>query len=567
MMKSLLIKNAFVIDPIQRIFGETMDIAIRDGKIVDDVKNPDEVIDAGGMLTLPGGIDSHTHVCGTKVNCGRYMSPEDMRSVRTVQKGKMHATSGFSVPTTYGNSYRYSRMGYTTLLEGAMAPMAARHTHEEFRYTPLQDCFANTLFDGNWFALEAIEEGDIKRLAGVLAWYLSAVKGFGVKLTNPGGTEAWGFGKNVTCIHEQIPRFAITPRDIIVRMVEANEMLNLPHSVHLHCNNLGQPGNYLCTLDTYDAIPDLNSKRQSLYSTHVQFHSYGGTSWNDFCSKADDIAQSVNNKPHIVIDTGQVMFGKTTTMTADGPMEFNLYRLYNNKWSNHDVELETGSGVIPVIYQRKNLVNAIMWSIGLELALLVDDPWQCILATDNPNGAPFVKYPEVMALLMSKAYREKEFATLHKSTNRRVSLPAIDREITWDEIVVMTRSAQARAMGIIDYGKGHLAEGAEADIAIYPIDVTTTDPTRDYECIINGFGTTDYTIKRGEVVCQRGVCTVGEPHTTYWVKPRVSPAYDMSLDAAFIDKFNRYYSMRMANYPVGIEYIGRNICMESETSV
>lgn len=37
-MKTLLIKNAYVIDPIQRISGETMDIAVRDGKIVDDVK-------------------------------------------------------------------------------------------------------------------------------------------------------------------------------------------------------------------------------------------------------------------------------------------------------------------------------------------------------------------------------------------------------------------------------------------------------------------------------------------------------------------------------------------------
>ena len=109
-MKTLLIKNAYVIDPIQKISGETMDIAVRDGKIVDDVKNPDQVIDATGMLTLPGGIDSHTHICGTKVNFGRYMSPEDMRAGRTSRKGDMHATSGYSVPTTYGNSYRYSRM-------------------------------------------------------------------------------------------------------------------------------------------------------------------------------------------------------------------------------------------------------------------------------------------------------------------------------------------------------------------------------------------------------------------------------------------------------------------------
>jgi len=105
-MSELLIRNACVIDPLRGINAETMDIAIRDGRIVEEVSAAAEVLDARGMLTLPGGIDSHTHICGTKVNFGRYMSPEDMRAGRTPRRGPMHATSGYSVPTTYGNSYR-----------------------------------------------------------------------------------------------------------------------------------------------------------------------------------------------------------------------------------------------------------------------------------------------------------------------------------------------------------------------------------------------------------------------------------------------------------------------------
>ena len=168
-MSELLIRNACVIDPLRGVNAETMDIAIRDGRIVEDVSGAAEVIDVHGALTLPGGIDSHTHICGTKVNFGRYMSPEDMRAGRTPRRGPMHSTSGYSVPTTYGNSYRYSAMGYTTLLEGAMAPLEARHTHEEFTYTPLQDTMANTLFDGNWGIMEAIRDGDTKRVAAIIA--------------------------------------------------------------------------------------------------------------------------------------------------------------------------------------------------------------------------------------------------------------------------------------------------------------------------------------------------------------------------------------------------------------
>jgi formylmethanofuran dehydrogenase subunit A len=566
-MSELLIRNACVIDPLRGINAETMDIAIRDGKIVEDVSSAAEVIDARGALTLPGGIDSHTHVCGTKVNFGRYMSPEDMRAGRTPRRGAMHATSGYSVPTTYGNSYRYSAMGYTTLLEGAMAPLEARHTHEEFTYTPLQDSMANTLFDGNWAIMEAIRDGDTRRVAAIIAWTLSAVKGFGIKLTNPGGTEAWQWGKNVSCIRDPVPYFEVTPAEIIRSVVKANELLNLPHSVHLHCNNLGMPGNYICTLGSLDLIPDLNPKRQTLYATHVQFHSYGGSGWKDFCSKSEPIANFINMRPQIVIDMGQVMFGRTTTMTADGPMEFNLYRLYHDKWSNHDVELETGSGIIPVVYRRKNLVNSVMWAIGLELALLTKSPWQCLLTTDNPNGAPFVKYPEIIALLMSKRYRDAEFATIHPDTGSRVPLPAIERELDWYEIAVMTRAGQARALGIQDLGKGHLEPGADADVAIYPIRIDEVDPSVDYQRVIEAFGQTEYTIKRGRVVSRRGECLVDGSNTTFWVRPKVPENYDMGKDPDFIENFDRYYTVRMRNYPVQEEYLQRNRCIETETEL
>ena len=563
-MTELLVKNAHVIDPLNNIFGETMDIPVRDGRIVESVGSRAEVVDARGHLTLPGGIDSHTHICGTKVNFGRYMSPEDMRAGRTPRRGRMHATSGYSVPTTYGTSYRYSAMGYTTVLEGAMAPLEARHTHEEFNYTPLQDTMANTLFDGNWAVMEALGENDGERIAAIVAWTLKAVKGFAIKLTNPGGTEAWGWGKDVTCIRDVIPHFEVTPAEIITGLIDANELLRLPHSVHLHCNNLGKPGNYQCTLETFDLVPDRNKTRQTLYATHVQFHSYGGSSWKDFSSKSEEIIASVNAKPQIVIDMGQVMFGKTTTMTADGPMEFNLYRLHHNKWSNHDVELETGSGIIPVLYRRKNLVNSIMWSIGLELALLAKNPWQCLLSTDNPNGAPFVKYPEIIALLMSRKYRDEEFSKVHPTTGHRVPLPAIDRELTWDEIAIMTRSGQAKALGIAGIGKGHLSPGAEADIAIYPLRIDQIDPAAEYAEVIRGLSQTEYTIKRGRVVSRLGTCVVDGSNTTIWSKPSVPEDLDMSRDPEFVKNFERYYTVRMRNYPVQEEYFHRNLPIETE---
>ena len=566
-MTELLIKNACVFDPLNNIRGDLMDIAIRDGRIVESVQDRAEVIDAEGFLTMPGGIDSHSHVCGTKVNFGRYMSPEDMRAGRTARRGKMHVTSGYYVPTTYGNSYRYSAMGYTTVLEGAMAPLEARHTHEEFTATPHQDMLANTLFDGNWSIMEAVQKKDEKRAAAIVAWTLAAVKGFAIKLTNPGGTEAWGWGEDITGIHDTVPNFNVTPAEIITTMMKANELLHLPHSVHLHCNNLGRPGNFRTTLDTFDLVPDLNSLRQTLYATHVQFHAYGGSTWRDINSKAAEIAKAVNAKPQIVMDMGQIMFGRTMTMTADGPMEFNLYCLHHNKWSNHDVELETGSGIIPVLYSKKSLVNCVMWAIGLELALFTKNPYQCLLATDNPNGAPFVKYPEIIGLLMSKRYRDEEFSTLHDGTGQRTSIAAIDREMDWNEIAIMTRAGQAKALGIAAQGKGHLTPGAEADLAIYPIKCRDVDPATEYRKVVEGFQKTRFTIKRGRVVARDGDVIVEGANSTFWVNPAVPDEHNVAHDTEFVKKFEEYYTVRMSNYPVQDVYLPRGRCITTEADL
>ena len=156
-------------------------------------------------------------------------------------------------------------------------------------------------------------------------------------------------------------------------LAKANEMLHLPHSIHLHFNNLGKPGNYTTAIETLDLLKDIKPSRmrQVVHVAHMQFSAYGGTSWRDFESKAPVIADYFNSHNHATMDMGQLLFGSATTMTADAPLEYGNARLTHNKWSNHDIELEESSGVVPMTYFRKMLVNAVQWAIGLELALLV----------------------------------------------------------------------------------------------------------------------------------------------------------------------------------------------------
>jgi len=331
--------------------------------------------------------------------------------------------------------------------------------------------------------------------------------------------------------------------------------LNLPHSVHLHTNNLGKPGNYATTLETLKAVEDITSSmdRQVLHITHMQFSAYGGTGWRDFESKAPEIADYFNKHDQFTMDMGQLIFGSATTMTADAPLEYANARLLHAKWSNHDIELEESSGVVPLFYGRKMPINAIQWAIGLELALLTESPWKILMTTDHPNGGPFVNYPEVMTLLMSKPKRDEEIATLHSLVPKRSILATLDREMDWGEIAIMTRAAPAKILGLKD--KGHLGIGADADVTIYDLNPEKIDPSKDYKKVKAAFSLAKYNVKGGEVVVKDGEIVSLPRGRTYWVDATVPEEHAQRVEADLVDKFTKYYSIQKSNYMVQDAYV------------
>lgn len=555
---ALILKNGFVFDPKNKVKGEKKDIFIdNNGIIVDRLSGKDaKVIDCSGKTVMPGGVEIHSHLAGGKVNVGRMLRPEDHLNSVVPRTKITRCGSGFSTPSTFITGYKYAQMGYTTAMTAAIPPLMARHTHEEIHDIPMMDIGGLTLMGNNWFILEYLKNGDTEKAAAFVAWLLKAAKGYAIKVVNPGGSEAWGWGKDVRNLDQPTPHFDITPREIIKGLTEVNEMLGLPHGQHLHTNNLGRAGNFETTLDTMK-IPNgtkASGDRQPLHITHAQFHSYGGDSWKTFESKADMIAKEVNQNDNVMIDMGQVTMDETTTMTADGPMEYYLSSLTRLKWTNKNIELETAPGVTPEIYSKSSPVNSVQWAIGLELALLVDDPWKVLLTTDHPNGGPFTRYPRIIAWLMSKESRNKFSSELHKALDSRSIIQTLDREMDLYEIATITRAGQAKALGMAN--KGHLGAGANGDVAVFDINPENLD-TRDYMGIEKAFGGTAYTIKDGQIGVKDGEIVKVINGRTMYVDAKVdsSLARDVLKDIEY--KFKRYYSVNMANYPVQEGYLTR----------
>ena len=79
-MTALVIKGGYVFDPLNEVNGDTKDIFVKDGKIVEEINERGaKIINASGKTVMPGGVDLHSHIAGSKINIGRLLRPEDHR--------------------------------------------------------------------------------------------------------------------------------------------------------------------------------------------------------------------------------------------------------------------------------------------------------------------------------------------------------------------------------------------------------------------------------------------------------------------------------------------------------
>src|SRR5438132_9247279 len=150
----------------------------------------------------------------------------------------------------------------------------------------------------NEFVLDLIEAGETERAKHVVAWLIWAAKAYGVKAVNPGGVAAWKWGKNAHALHEPVEGYTkVTPASIISGLAQIVDDLKLPHPVHLHCNNLGTPGNVSTTLETMKVL-----EGNRAHMAHLQYHAYSGDGWDTIGSAAVAVAEYFNAHPNLTTD-------------------------------------------------------------------------------------------------------------------------------------------------------------------------------------------------------------------------------------------------------------------------
>jgi len=469
-------------DPVHGADGAACDLWIHQGRVVDGAPQGAKVstIDARGCVVMPGGVEMHAHIASMSVNAGRAI--QSLSGYETV------------LPNAVETGRLYAKLGYTTAMEAAVAPGAAAHAHMQLDAMPNLDTGILVLMGNHEGIIQHADDGDRAGAVEMVRELLMEHRGFGIKAVNPAAVAAWRRDpakSHIESIDDRVSGSKASPRVMLELFTEAQESLGLSHPTHIHGPQLGEPGNIDITLDLCRA---LDGRRFHL--AHLQYYCYGKTKRGGFKSAVEQMLEWLADHPQTTADLGMVAFGPAFTATADLPLEHALYRHVGSP-GKPACFLESGNedcfGVMPLMHSAKNASHAMQWAVGLELALLWGNPWQYAMSIDHPNGGSFLNYPSLIAQLMSKARRDEQLALAHSAARRHTGLGAIGREMTLNEIAIITRASPAKALGLKN--KGHLGIGADGDVTIYK------DNTADPEAM---FASPKWVIKQGRAVVADG---------------------------------------------------------------
>ena len=487
------IKGGRVIDPANGR-DDISDVWIRDGRIIaapPDGSRPNDSYDATGKIVMAGAIDIHSHIAGSNVNTARLLLPELHRDASAPRPQTPLANADWG---TFQTGCRYAAMGFTIVVEPAVAPDYALHAHLELADIPIIDKATLSVLGNDDYLLNLIHAGESpSAVRDYVAWTLANSRALGIKVINAGGAMAFKSNLRAFSLDDLVPLYGVSSRAIVKTLQRAVHELGVPHPLHVHCNNLGLAGSAETALATIAAAEGL-----PLHLAHLQFYGYGKEGERRFSSAAAQVAEAVNAAKNVTIDVGQVMFGQTVTISSDVLRQFNARNQARpKKWLIFDGNAN-GGGVVPYNYRAQDFYNAVQWCVGLELFLLIDDPSRVFFTTDHPNGAPFTTYPDIFALLMDRELRASWVENLPPQVKEVTTLSSIKREYSLNEIATMTRAAPAKLLGLAD--RGHLGPGAVADVAVYTVDADKAKMFRTASLV---FKDGDLVVRDGEVIYYR----------------------------------------------------------------
>jgi formylmethanofuran dehydrogenase subunit A len=534
-MSKLIVKNGFVFDPFNKIEGETKDILIEDGKVVDKFTSSSDVqeIDAKGKTVVPAAVETHAHIASQQLNWVRLIGSDN--------QDYQNLWHGLSLKTIAKN---YVSNGYTFILEANVFPSLTKQTIFDLKRLPVLDK-AYLLNPSNLWALELefqkelVEEGAI-----FLSNLLEKVKGFGLKAYNPFEAENWNWKEVRKDVTEKGRLFNFTPMKVYEKLPRFVEYLGLPHSIHAHIEGYESQiskENLLATLSMVKALGlKPNPKNDFEIKRSQIFHLAHGSSYN-IDGNNSELIKFYNENQDFDMDLGFIGFNKLNPLVTSDRHLINklIQSMDSKKLIRASVESEGDAFATLRKFDKKKKEDCVMWANAIDLALNIA-PWQLQFSVNYPNYADITNLPEIASWLISNDARKQFMKDMDADFLKDNTLESNDEVLTFNDFVILTRSSPAKSLGIGSI-KGNLGIGADGDLNVLDLNLNDADISSDYEMFKSALGNIEYVIKTGEVIKDREKIDLNGSGKIFWASGKPEKEDTKSILAkkdAFYQKFS-----------------------------
>jgi len=537
-MSKLLLKNGTIFDPFNNIAGEIKDILIEEGKIVEKFSNEKDVkeIDGKNKTIIPSAIDIHSHIASQQLSWIRLLGTKNAK-FKQEWKG-----------LTFENIAKsYISNGFTFIVEANVFPSLVKQTIFNLKQIPVIDK-AMLLNLSNYWPLELEFQRGMEEEATIfLSDLLDKTKGFGFKVYNPFEAENWNFQKLRENLSQKGRLYNFNPIDIYEKFVRYNEKLRLPHSIHAHIEgyeNIEGKKNLNLLLDKIQSL-ELSpiSDKTSKFEKNQIFHLAHASSYN-IDGDNDNILSLLNSNDKFDLDLGFCGFNEINPLITNDRRLINSLQINVNthKLIRSAVEFEGDTFATFRNFDKKNKIHCNIWANALDLALNIKNMWQMQFSINFPNYAMVEDIPEIITWLISKEARANFMKNLNQESLKNHNLNNSNKELNFNDIVILSRSSPAKSLGIGFY-KGNLGIGSDGDLNILDININEINLSKEYKKLASSLRNIEFVIKDGEIIKKGSNFNLKNNGKLFWSKGRTKIEKKPSVINKKEEFFQKYYSI------------------------
>ncbi|MHA1804684.1 MAG: amidohydrolase family protein [Promethearchaeota archaeon] len=493
-MIRLEIKNGLVFDPMNNIEGEIKDILIENGKIVEkfSAETDVKILNAKGKTIIPSAVEIHCHVASQQTNWTRLLGSNNPSFMKYWQ--------GLTLKKIARD---YLKHGYTFITEANVFPSLAKQTLFNFQHIPVLDK-AFLLNVSNLWPLELeFQKGKIEEMIIFLSDLLEKTRGFGFKAYNPFENENWNFNFLREDLLKQGRLYNFRPIEVYLNLLQANERLNLPHSLHVHVEGyetLTGKKNLNVLLDHVKslALERKNNESNELARDHLLHIAHGALYNVD--GDNSNLINAVNQSQDLDLDLGMIGFNEINPVMTSDRRLINLLEKENQMPVIKSAVEEEGDQFCTLrTFSKTTELHSIFFVNAIDLALNIQNKWQVQFSVNYPNHGDVNDIPTLIGILMSADVRKKFLEKLHPILSEEKFSNIHDKEFNFNEIVILTRASPAKSLGIGKI-KGNLGVGADGDVNILDIDVNELNLPKEINILQKALSSVHQVIKAGMIV-------------------------------------------------------------------